>query len=88
MAEAVPFPQPFFLSGLGLAFNARDGLFCGPFFVYAYIFGFGLDWLAHFVFFVFIFLEIFSAPGIFAQRGFACGAGIDDHARFDGGARN
>jgi hypothetical protein len=65
-----------------------DGFFRGPFCVFADVFGFGRDWLAGFgliVFFVFFFLEIFSAPGIFAERGFAYGAGIDDHAGFYGG---
>jgi hypothetical protein len=77
-----------FLFGLGLSVKVGDGFFGEPFFVCAYVFGFGLDVLGRFgwvVLFVFLFLEIFSAPGIFAQRSFAHGAGIDDHAGFDGG---
>jgi hypothetical protein len=73
---------------LGLGFEVGDGFFGGPFLVYAYVFGFGLDLFARFglvVFFVFFLLEVFSAPGIFTQRSFAYGAGIDDHASLDGG---
>jgi hypothetical protein len=77
-----------FLSRLGLGFEVGDGFFGRPFLVYAYVFGFGLDLLARFglvVFFVFFILEVFSAPWIFAERRFAYGAGIDNHAGLDGG---
>jgi hypothetical protein len=52
------------------------------------IFVFGLDSLACFVLillFVFFFLEIFWAPGVFAERGLVYGAGIDDYAGFNDG---
>jgi hypothetical protein len=49
---------------------------------------FGLDSLARFVLilcFVFFFLEIFRAPGVFAERGLIYRAGINDHAGFNDG---
>jgi hypothetical protein len=41
-----------FLAGSGLGLDVWDGYFGGPFFVFAEVFGLGLDWLRSFVFFV------------------------------------
>ena len=72
-----------FLSGFGLGFEVGDFFFGEPFFVFADVFGLGLDLFI--VLFVFFFLEIFAAPGVFTERGIAYGAGIDDDAGFDDG---
>jgi hypothetical protein len=74
-----------FLAGLGLGFDVWDGYFGGPFFVFAEVFGLGLDWLGDFVFLAFFFFEIFFAPRILAERGLVYRAGINDYTGFDDG---
>jgi hypothetical protein len=69
---------------LGIDFGDDFG---GPFFVFAEVLGFGLDWVANFfliVLLVFVF-EIFGAPGVFAERGLIYGLGINDDAGFEDG---
>ena len=82
LREAITRPSLATSCGRGYALYLRDGFPS----VFVYIFWSGcLGCFVLIFFFVFIFFEIFSAPGVFAERSLVYRAGIDDHAGLNGG---